>query len=138
MKRTGRCLCGAVVLEASFEEKTYGACHCGMCRKITGGAPFFAKETHGIEVTAGGDAIATYRSSDWAERAHCRTCGTPLWYLLLPAKQYVVALGVLDDISDFALTNEIFVDCKSTGYPLLETTEKMTEAEVLAAFGSPA
>jgi hypothetical protein len=137
MKRTCRCLCGAVVFEASLKDTSFAACHCGMCRKISGGAPFFAKDTTGLEVIAGTNVIATFKSSSWAERAHCRTCGSPLWYRLIPADQYIVAVGTFDDTSDFKLTNEIFVDCKAAGYPLADDTKKMTEAEFVAAFAPP-
>ena len=37
VKASGHCLCGAVKISASQASKSIGACHCGMCRRWTGG-----------------------------------------------------------------------------------------------------
>ena len=70
--RTGGCLCGAVRYEAKIVEDGpqggLGACHCGMCRKHTGGVMISANTgTEGLTFTKD-DGLATYTSSDWAER----------------------------------------------------------------------
>lgn len=135
--RKGHCLCGEVTFEAEFDDTTFSACHCGTCRRITGGAPAFAKMVDRLEVTGGSKSITTYRSSDFAERAHCSTCGTYLWYHVIGDAVHAVSVGAFDDSSDFVLTEEIFVDCKPSGYTLADDTKKMTEAEVFAASAEP-
>ncbi|MDY6983113.1 MAG: GFA family protein, partial [Pseudomonadota bacterium] len=76
----GSCLCGAVTITAP-DLSEIAACHCGMCRRW-GGGPFMTLHA-GQDVKVEGD-VKTYRSSDWAERAFCGTCGTHLYYHLLP------------------------------------------------------
>jgi hypothetical protein len=73
MQRTGTCLCGAVTFTADIKPKI-SACHCGMCRKWTGGV-FLTVQARDVRFT-GEDAIATYTSSDWAERGFCSRCGS--------------------------------------------------------------
>ncbi|HEU0222459.1 MAG TPA: GFA family protein [Paracoccaceae bacterium] len=132
LTKRGHCLCGAVAFEAEVEDGQYGACHCGMCRRWAGG-PFFAKETEALGVTRGADKIVSYRSSDWAERAHCAVCGSNLWYYLVPKQQHIVAIGAFDDQSDMVLAAEIYIDHKPGGYALAGNLKRMTEAEVIAA-----
>ena len=138
--RTGRCLCGAVTFEAELGEDAYGACHCSMCRRWTGGAPLFAIQAT-VRVTAGEDRIASYRSSDWAERAFCAACGMNLWYRVSapgPHEGAVhLAVGTLEDAGDLSLASEIFIDEKPAGYALAGETRKLTGAEVFAMFAPP-
>lgn len=44
MKHTGGCLCGAVRFSVEHVETHHHACHCGMCRRWSGGSAFFAAE----------------------------------------------------------------------------------------------
>lgn len=37
MSRNGSCLCGTVSYELDARPERAGACHCGMCRKFSGG-----------------------------------------------------------------------------------------------------
>ena len=93
----GGCQCGAVRYRLIAEPTGASICHCRMCQKASG-APFMAfggvrlKE---FVVTNG--AIATFSSSDIAERGICAQCGTPLTYRLLSSDRISVALGSLDD-----------------------------------------
>src|ERR1700756_4838437 len=77
---TGGCQCGAVRYELTARPRGASLCHCRMCQKA-GGAPFMAFAPLSITdfvVTRG--QIATFASSDIAERGFCSTCGTPLTY----------------------------------------------------------
>ncbi len=135
--RTGRCLCGAVRLEAEIEGHEFGACHCAMCRRWSGGAPFFAVEAK-TRLLEGADRVATYRSSEWAERAFCSVCGTNLWYRLAasdPASgEVILAEGVLENADDMTLGSEIFIDEKPAGYEFAGARSRLTGAEVFAMF----
>ena len=44
---TGGCLCGAARFELAEAPTSYGACHCGTCRKFSGGIEL------GVEVPPG-------------------------------------------------------------------------------------
>ena len=133
--RTGGCLCGAVKLRATLKEAGFGACHCGICRRWSGGAPFFAVQAD-VEVTQGADKATTYVSSEWAERAFCSVCGSNLWYRVTMPGPFEgaahVAWGALDDISGMALTSEVFIDDKPEGYDLAGDRPRMTGEELFA------
>ena len=131
-ERTGGCLCGAVRFTASDVETNHHACHCGMCRKWSGG-PMLAAMTGAIRFETS-DALARYESSTWAERGFCRRCGSSLFYFLKPTGQYSVAVGAFDDPTDFRLAEEIYVDHQPPGYAFAGARPRLTEAEVLARF----
>lgn len=136
MNRTGRCLCGAVRFVAEETEPTFHACHCGMCRRWCGGSPFFGVTAKAVTY-APEAPVNRYRSSEWAERAHCTGCGTALFYLLLPTSTCSVSIGALDDASGLTLEDEIYIDHKPDSYSLAGERPRRTEAEVLADFEAP-
>ena len=129
---TGKCLCGAVRFTAQGVETHHHACHCGMCRRWSGGPLFAAACEH---VTFEGDeAIATYQSSDWAERGFCKVCGTNLFYRLKSTGQYIMSVGAFDDPAPFKLAGELFIDLKPPGYTFAGDHPRLTEAETFAKF----
>lgn len=133
---SGRCLCGAVRFTATGVDPHYHACHCGMCRRWSGGAPFFAANTESVELE-GTEHLARYESSSWAKRGFCRRCGTTLFYFLEPTQAYMMSVGAFDDQSPFRLVLEIFIDCKPEGYALAGEHARLTEAETLARLAPP-
>nr|WP_309501388.1 GFA family protein [uncultured Roseovarius sp.] len=141
MSRTGACLCGAVSYVITTDPTHTGACHCNMCRKWSGGV-FMGLQTpaDGLKIT-GADAITTFKSSDWAERAFCNKCGSSLYYrVTAPGPHqgtYHVGIGTLDNPNGIALTEEIFIDEKPDGYSFSQHTKTMTGAEVFAMFAPP-
>lgn len=133
---SGGCLCGAVRYSAEDLAAGFHACHCGMCRRWAGG-PLLAVRAGRVRF-AGEEHLARYRSSDWAERGFCKVCGASLFYLLLPAQQYFIAMGTLDDGTDLPFAEEIYIDHKPAAYAFAGERPRATEAEVLARFGSSA
>jgi hypothetical protein len=133
VKLAGRCLCGAVRVAAQVPEAHFGACHCSMCRRWTGG-PLLAVHC-GTEVKfTGEEQIATYASSEWAERGFCRRCGTHLFYRLKQDGQYALPLGLLDEGPAWSFAEEIFIDEQPGYYEFANPTRRMTGAEAFAAF----
>jgi hypothetical protein len=132
---TGKCLCSAVRFTAESVETHHHACHCGMCRRWSGGALFVAAAT-GVKFT-GTENLATYRSSEWAERGFCKACGSSLFYLLKPTGQYMLCVGAFDDSSEFRLAREIYIDHKPGGYAFAGEHPRLTEEETLAEFAPP-
>lgn len=138
-KTTGGCLCGAVRFTLNAAPTEYAACHCGMCRKFSGGIEL------GVQVPPGGvvwdneDAIKTYASSDWAERGFCGTCGSSLFWRLTAEgpMQGMLSLsgGALDTLEGIRLTSEIYIDHKPAGHDFAGDHMRMTEAELLASMG---
>jgi hypothetical protein len=86
----------------------------------------------------GRDQVRVYRSSDWAERAFCGTCGTSLYYRLVETGGHSLSAGILDDQSDLTLVSQIFIDENPAYYTLANQIKTMTGAEVFAAFAPPA
>src|SRR5512139_539426 len=125
---TGACLCKAVTFTANDVSPKFSACHCGMCRRWNGGAPYFAVAVAAVTFT-GSEHIARYDSSAWAERGFCTRCGTHLFYLLKPAQRYLMSMGTFDDTTQFTMSREIFVDRKPAGYSLAGEHERWTEAQ---------
>jgi len=132
---TGKCLCGAVNFTASGVELHHHVCHCGMCRRWTGG-PQMAAATERVSFV-GEENLGRYDSSDWAQRGFCKVCGSSLFYLLKPTGQYMLSIGAFDDPSKFQLVREIFIDHKPAGYAFAGELARLTEAQVFAQYAGP-
>ncbi len=93
----GGCQCGAVRYRLSAEPTGANICHCRMCQKASGG-PFMAfGGVRLAEFVLTSGAIATFASSDIAERGFCAQCGTPLTYRAVGSDRVSVTLGSLDE-----------------------------------------
>ena len=135
---TGGCLCGAARFRLHEPPKAFGVCHCGMCRKFSGGIEL------GLEVPPGGitwesaETVRTYASSEWAERGFCGTCGSSLfWRLTAPGPMQgmlSLAAGALDSLEGLEFESEIYIDQKPSAYAFSGERKQMTEAEVVALF----
>lgn len=134
---TGGCLCGAVRFVARNVPKTYGVCHCQMCRRWTGSALVeVSVKTEDITWT-GTEHIATRAGSAWAERAWCRECGTGLYFRQTKEGEWFgstdLPLGLFDDPNGFELSYEIFVDHAPDGFALADRGQKrLKRADVVA------
>ena len=137
----GGCMCGAVRFEIETKPVEAGACHCGMCRKFSGGVYVAVRVPAGQFRLIREDGLAIHDSSAWAERAFCRTCGSSLFYrVTAPGPMQGdahVGLGSLDEADGIPLTGEIYIDRKPDGYVFAGDTHKMTQAEVEAMFAAP-
>ena len=78
---TGGCACGAVRFHLDAAGQDCGACHCGTCRRWTGGV-FVAVSARGsdLHIDRGGDNLLRWHSSARVERVSCALCGGKLWY----------------------------------------------------------
>ena len=133
-ERKGQCMCGAVKFTAQSVPDTYGACHCEMCRRWTGAALVAATvPAKGITWT-GVEKIRKVQSSDWAERAFCRTCGSHLYYHLKFHDHFALSAGLFQDAKITKLSQQIFIDEKPDFYELANDTPMLTGEEALAAF----
>lgn len=130
---TGRCLCGGVTIELVPERPGVDVCHCDMCRRWSGG-PFFS--LHGVKegafVLSSAENVATYRSSEWAERAFCKACGSNLWYRFLPGEHVSFLAGLFQLPADWCVDEQIFVDEAPGWAELAADSPKKTGAEVIA------
>ncbi|MFQ8431627.1 GFA family protein [Amaricoccus sp. W119] len=135
----GHCLCGAVSFEATVTKAESGVCHCEMCRRWTGSALVTVSIMPEDIRFEGAEHIRAFTSSDWAERAWCDRCGSTLYYRLTVddygPRTYAMALGLFDDPDAFPVTEEIFIDRKTSAYALAGDHRRLTEKEVMAAYG---
>ena len=130
----GRCLCGSVGVTAP-DAREIGACHCGYCRRWGGGPLLAVHCGPGVEFE-GAEHISVYASSQWAQRAFCKNCGTHLYYQLLATQEYFVPAGVFDS-DDFEMASQIYVDRKPAYYDFANQTPMLTEQQVIAQFAPP-
>jgi hypothetical protein len=108
---TGGCLCGAVRFTASPNDREVGACHCSMCRRWTAG-PFMVRDCGTTLSVEDKTNLGIYRSSEWAERAFCKQCGTPLFYRLIDQDLYFVSAEAFDNREGYAPASQVFIDEK--------------------------
>ncbi|MFC4728471.1 GFA family protein [Coralloluteibacterium thermophilus] len=131
----GRCLCGAVRLTATKAGRHVDACHCATCRRWSGG-PLLALDCGTDVRIEGGEHVALYDSSEWAQRGFCARCGTHLFFRMREGGGYFVPVGLLEPAEGVRLASQIFVDSKPAYYNFAEATTMMTGAEVMAAFAA--
>ncbi|MDU9006078.1 GFA family protein [Sedimentitalea todarodis] len=128
----GRCMCGAVTVRATADKPILRACHCDMCRRW-GSSMFMSLPTDPESVEVEGP-VRIFRSSDWAERAFCETCGSSLWYMALEDQVRQLAAGLFDDAAGNTLKLEIFADRTPKGYAFSGEHRRLSEAECLDLF----
>jgi len=136
---TGQCMCGDVRFTARDVPSEYGTCHCEMCRRWTGSALLGVSVPEGNVTWEGREHIGVRQSSDWAERAWCKNCGTGLWFRVTMesewAGNYEIPLGLFDKADDFTMTSEIYIDHKPASFAYAgEGRKVMTRQECVEKF----
>lgn len=135
IKAKGHCLCGSVELATSSMSPSLGACHCSMCRKWSGG-PLLAVDCKADIVISGQEHIATFASSEWAERSFCSKCGTHLFYRLKQNNQHFVPVGLFALDAELNFDHQVFIDEKPAYYDFANATTNMTAEEVFAQYST--
>ena len=72
--------------------------------------------------------VATYRSSSFAERAFCPTCGTHLW-LRDDGRDYELVPGLFEGAAGFALSREVYADRAFAAVPLAGDHVRVSRAD---------
>lgn len=127
--KTGGCLCGAVRFSAKAG-RHMDVCHCGMCRRWSGGV-FMGVAMTDLTVESEA-ALGVYRSSGYGERVFCKTCGSSLFWRMQDGSAGVVSLQALDDQSGIVFAEEIFIDDKPAIYDFADGAARLTGAEFIA------
>ena len=118
--QTGQCACGAVTFKV-IAPKTYGACHCSMCRQWCGGLWM------GVvceDVTELSGPVQEWKSSKIATRGFCVQCGSSIWHKPKHAKSYTFGQGLFDDQTQWKLVREICSDDQPSHYALADKGQK--------------
>lgn len=132
-------MCGAVRFTATDVPDTFGVCHCEMCRRWSGSA-FVNVEVPVGSISWSSEAqIATLQTSDWAERAWCRRCGSHLYWRMTEQNEYSstvdIPLGLFDDPNGFTMRSEIWIDEKPDSFAYVDNGHaKLTRSECVAKF----
>ncbi len=134
MKSNGKCLCGAVAVEANVTKNEFGACHCTMCRKWSAGGPYLGVHCGADTKWSGEENISVYDSSQWAERGFCNNCGTNLFYRLKETKEYHMAIGLLDNGESLKFTSQVFIDEKPENYAFANETVNLTGQQIFEMY----
>lgn len=101
---TGGCQCGRVRYAATIEGDDAYLCHCRMCQRATGGVSIAFRNVPKTAV-AWGREPDRYRSSPFARRGFCSTCGTPLTFEFDDGENLDLTVGSFDDPSRFKPTS---------------------------------
>jgi len=126
---SGSCLCGSVSLSTPSMKNSMAACHCGMCRKW-GGGPFMEVSCGKNVKIDGEEFVKIYDSSEWAERAFCKKCGTHLFYRLKETQEHQIPVGFFADNISPGFDLQVFIDRKPENYSFAEKTKEMTEQQI--------
>ncbi|MDX1576141.1 MAG: GFA family protein [Kiloniellales bacterium] len=123
MDWTGGCLCGAIRYRATAAPLRAMICHCETCRRVSGSAflsfVHFAKDRFTWE----SDEPTRYRSSAYAERGFCPTCGSTLsMHEEVLGDRVQVSLGSLDRPEDVAPEDHVWTQSQ---LPWLEVADDL-------------
>lgn len=135
---TGGCQCGAVRYRLSAEPTGANICHCRMCQKASGGPIMAFGGVRLSEFFVSSGAIATFSSSDIAERGFCAQCGTPLTYQGVGSDRISVTLGSLDEPGAVAPVTQLGVESKvswlvpSLSLPEIRTDQWLAKKKIAA------
>ncbi|MEP5155344.1 GFA family protein [Planktotalea sp.] len=116
----GRCACGAVTFTVTAP-KTYGACHCKMCRQWCGGVWMGVVCENIVELNG---PLQEWQSSKIAKRANCQTCGSSVWHKPKHSKHFTFGQGLFDDQDGWTLSREICADDQPDHYRLADKGQK--------------
>jgi len=115
---TGGCLCGAVRYAIGGAMRPVVACHCAQCRKTSGNF-VAATAVHEDDLRIEGeDNLRWFRSSAWARRGFCGTCGSNLFWKRDGDAHVSIMAGTLDGATGLRTAAHIFVADKGDYYDI--------------------
>lgn len=116
-RMTGGCQCGRIryVVEVDDDAPAY-LCHCGMCRRATGGVAAAFTQVAQAAVTWETRAPDFYRSSPIAERPFCARCGTPLGFRFVDGSEMDLTIGSFDDPGRFRPVQNVSIETMLPGW----------------------
>lgn len=117
---SGRCMCGAVLYEASGKFRDIVACHCIECRKSSGhytAATSVKPEDLNLVNSTG---LSWYRSSETAQRGFCRECGSTLFWKPDSGDRVSIYVGSVDGAIDLPFTSHIYLAEKGSYYEVCD------------------
>ena len=115
----GKCNCAAVSFDVTGDVKSTAACHCGQCRKQSGGI-WHSGVTELVDLKITGTP-QWYQSSDTAQRGFCGNCGAFLFWKHDSESTISFALGALEQPTGLTLQKNIFTANKGDYYTIAQS-----------------
>ena len=133
----GQCLCSAVEFEVDVPERTYSICHCGMCRRWSGGPLMSVHCPEPRTEWLNDEGLTWYQGTPWAQRGFCSKCGSSLFWRLAqePEGMLIVSVDALEDDGEFTLDRHIYSDARPERYDFADDCPRVTEAELMRELG---
>ena len=116
----GSCQCGAVSFEVDGELGAPDACHCSICRKLSGHYYVGTEVSKDALTITGSENLTWYQSSEKVRRGFCSTCGAPMFFEPIHRDWISISMGVLDKPTGVKLALHIFVDDKGDYYEITD------------------
>ena len=117
---TGSCLCGAVKFEVAGELKPPDACHCSICRKVSGHYWVSTDMPRDAVTIRGADKVTWFRSSEKVRRGFCSVCGSALFFDPIHRDWTAIAMGAFDKPTGAHIEKHIFVADKGDYYEIAD------------------
>lgn len=114
----GSCNCKAITFEVKGAPQDGSFCHCGQCRKQSGGVWASSYVNHDA-LTIHGEP-RWFASSPQAKRGFCPTCGSFLFWKLETDDTTSFSLGAIDGSTGVTITKHIFVADKGDYYEIAD------------------
>ena len=114
----GACLCGDITFETTKEPQGTSMCHCGLCRRQSGGiwSSAYVKNT---DLKISGD-VNWYASSRVAKRGSCARCGSFLFWKANDEDTISFSLGSISGSTGLTLEKHIFTADKGDYYVIAD------------------
>lgn len=125
MSHGGGCLCGAVRYRVEGPLRPVVDCHCAMCLKWHGHVGAYTAANRADVTIEGESSLAWYRSSGFAERGFCRTCGSSLFWRRLGSDILSISAGTLDQPTGLKTVRHIFTEHVADYYAITDGLEQL-------------
>jgi hypothetical protein len=124
----GSCLCHGITVTLPDVLTDVGVCHCPSCLRWNSG-PWMSLQAPGAVIE--GDCLVIYRSSTFAERGFCRTCGSHVFHRPQDGPELAVFAGLFQD-PRFFIAREIFYDTKPPFYHFVADSVRRSSGSMAA------
>ncbi|TNJ41017.1 GFA family protein [Phaeobacter sp. B1627] len=114
----GHCLCGSIQFETEATPKGVSMCHCGQCRRQSGGIWSSAYVQDEDLVIRG--PVRWFAASTHARRGFCADCGSFLFWKAQDEGTTSFALGAVSNPTGLTLEKHIFVADKGDYYDIAD------------------
>ena len=120
MNALGACMCGKVTFRVEGVLPDAIACHCTMCRKVTGHFLVSTEVARADLQFTKAEGLAWYQSSDKVQRGFCKCCGSTLFFDPSHMPKIAIAMGAFENTGSTCIEKHIFVADKGDYYRICD------------------